>query len=98
MKCTPTQRVRKSPKKRLPGITQPPQPPVVLGEDQVSFGRHNKILKTEFKKSRRNEQVVSDLMDRTFPMRRKAVVEKCKDLSDLYKQFPFLQEANQVCL
>ena len=54
------------------------------------------MLLVEFNKTRRNQQVVADLMDRTFPFRRKAILEKVQDLDSLFKDFPFPQESDQV--
>lgn len=88
---------KKSPRKKSPGNTQSPsQPWLASGEDSVSFERHNRVLRVEFSKTRRNQQVVADLMDRTFPFRRKAILEKVQDLDSLFKDFPFLQESDQV--
>lgn len=87
----------KSPKKKSPGITQTPQHPVPSpGEDMVSFERHNRILKVEFKKTRRNEENVCNLMNRTFALRRKTVLEDAYDLNRIFTCFPFLQESDQV--
>ena len=58
--------IKKSPKKKSPGITQcPAEPRLLPGEDSVSCNRHNRVLLVEFNKTRRNEEVVSDLMDKT---------------------------------
>lgn len=88
---------KKSPKKKLPGITQTLAVPIVSpGEDSVSFKRHNNILKSEYKKTRRNYEVVSDLMERTFTMRRKSILENSYSLSAIFDLSPFLQEPPQV--
>ena len=58
---------KKSPKKKSPGITQcPAEPRLLPGEDSVSCGRHNRVLLVEFNKTRRNKEVVSDLMDKNL--------------------------------
>ena len=42
---------RKSPKKKMPGITQGPRKPVFSpGEDAISLERHSRILNKELKK------------------------------------------------
>ena len=88
---------RKSPKKKKPGITQSPSEPVLCaGEDSVSFDRHARVLLTEFNKTRRNQQVVAELMERTFPLRRKQILEKSSDLNMIFQDFPFLEEIDQV--
>ena len=56
------------------------------------------MLRVEFMKTHRNKQVVADLMDETFPLRQKAILEKLHDLDGLFHQFPFLQESDQVCM
>ena len=87
---------KKSPKKKSPGITQCPAEPRLLPEDSVSCGRHNRVLLVEFNKTRRNKEVVSDLMDKTFALRRKKILDNCLDLDSLFKEYPFLQDGNQV--
>lgn len=37
-------------------------------------------------------------MDRTFPMRRKAILEQPLTLESIFERFPFLQEREQVHL
>ena len=88
---------KKSPKKKSPGITQcPAEPRLLPGEDSVSCGRHNRVLLVEFNKTRRNKEVVSDLMDKTFALRRKEILDKSPDLDSLFKEYPFLQDGDQV--
>ena len=74
------------------------QPVVPLGEDTVSFGRHCKVLQTEYKKASRNGQVVVDLMDRTFAFRRQDILSHTYDLSELFDKYHFLQDCEQVCM
>ena len=88
---------KKSPKKKSPGITQSlAQPLPAPGEDSVSFERHCRLLQVEFTKARRNQHVVTDLMDRTFAMRRREILEEPHDLDGLFEQFPFHQQSDQV--
>ena len=35
-------------------------------------------------------------MDKTFTLRRKGILEKSPDLNSLFKEYPFLQDSNQV--
>ena len=89
-------KIRKSPKKR-PGITQiPHQPRFSPGEDAISSERHNKLLKTEFKKTRRNSQLINELMDRSFALRRQTILEHPLNLQSIFDQFPFLHTSDQV--
>ena len=62
----------------------------------VSLERHTRILATEFKKTNRNDQVVSDVMDRTFPLRRQTILEQPMNIESIFEKFPFLQESGQV--
>jgi hypothetical protein len=54
------------------------------------------MLRVEFNKTHRNQQHISDLMDRTFALRRKGILENPHDLNSLFQEFPFLQESDQV--
>ena len=63
----------------------------------MSFERHLRVLHVEFTKTHHNKQVVADLMDQTFTVRRKAILEKSHDIDSLFHQFSFLQESYQVC-
>jgi hypothetical protein len=74
-------------------VKQPVPPP---GEDAVSFERHTKALQAEFKKTNRNNALVSDLMERSFALRRADILENNYSLAALLSRFPFLQEADQL--
>ena len=52
---------RKSQKEKMPLSFEVP-----AGEDDVSFQRHNRVLKTEYVKSRPNMHLVSELMNLTL--------------------------------
>ena len=54
------------------------------------------MLRLNLNKTRQNQQVVAELMDRTFPMRRKQILENATDLNRIFQDFPFLQEIDQV--
>ncbi len=69
---------------------------ISVGEDDVSFKRHMRVLQVEFKKTNRNQAVIEDLMSRTFPFRRNAIMKEC--LWILFEWFSFLQEGDQVGL
>ncbi len=57
-----------------------------------------RVLQVEFKKTNRNQAVIEDLMSRTFPFRRNAIMKECHDLDTIFERFPFLQEGDQVGL
>ena len=65
-----------------------------LGEDDVSFERHNNFLRKEHSKLRPNSQVVKDLMSTIFPMRRADILA---NVQTLFKKYPFLNDVGQVC-
>ena len=76
-----------SPTRKVPGIINSVKRPVPLpGEDEVSYERHTKALQAEFKKTNRNNALISDLMQRSFAI----------GLTALLSRFPFLQEADEV--
>lgn len=63
-------------KQKNPGSHNPlALPDVPEGEDSVSFVRNNCVLISEWKKANRNAMVINDLMDRTFAMRRREIIE-----------------------
>jgi len=70
-------------------------PSIPAGEDQTSFDRHNRVLQLQFSKSNRNGAIIKELMDITYPMRRREIIET-GHLFDIKKKFPFLQEPKYV--
>ena len=70
---------------------------VCVGEDEVSFERHNNFLRKEHSKVRPNAQVVKELMATTFSMRRADILASACDVQTLFKKYPFLNDVNQVC-
>ena len=71
-------------------------PEIQPGEDDISFQRHNRVLQAEWSKVKRNVMVVEELMERTFPMRRREILESSCNVQTLFKKFPFLQDPEQV--
>ena len=69
-------------------------PDVPAGEDEISFERHNHVLQSEWAKSSRNAVVIEQLMECTFAMRRRDILDH--SFTDVSTRYPFLQEANQV--
>ena len=64
----------------------------------MAFMRHNKALIAEFKKNKANVQVVDELMDSSFPMRRQDILDNPYDLVFLFEKYPFLQKEREVRL
>lgn len=86
--------------RKHPGITKDiPVPKQVDGEDNFSFAQHNKLLKTEFGKSKPNNSIISEIMDLSFPMRRHDIISNCYlGVKSLFGQYPFLQTFEQVSI
>ena len=73
---------------KAPGITNSVKEPVPpSGEDTVSYERHTKALQAEFRKTNRNNAVVSDLMGRSFALRRAEILEKTTVFRHFYPDF-----------
>ena len=86
-----------SKKGKAPGITNSVKSPVPApGEDAVSYERHVKYLKVEYKKANRNWAIVGDLMERSFALRRQEILENTVSIEHILVRFPFLHEADQV--
>ena len=69
---------------------------IQLGRDDISFQRHNRVLQAEWSKVKWNVMVVGELMERTFPMRRREILDNSCNVQTLFKKFPFLQDPEQV--
>ena len=80
---------------KSPSVNKAEKLSVPAGEDEVSFARHNRVLKAEFSKSKPNAEMVKDLMERTFAMRRKDILSQGHSYDPLAK-YPFLQVAKHV--
>ena len=65
------------------------------GEDAVSYERHIKAMTAEYRKTKPNEGVVTELMAITFRQRRE-VVEKAMLVSEVLQKFPFFHHYEQV--
>ena len=71
-------------------------PPVVpSGEDETSFLRHQRVLAAEFQKAHPSEQIIRELMQLTFPMRRKDILED-GHVFDPLEKFPYLGNTRNV--
>ena len=67
-------------------------PSVPAGEDKVSFQRHNCVLKAEFSKVRHNKQIVSELMNVTFPMHSADILQSPCNINKILEKYPFLRK------
>ena len=79
-------------KRKLKAFDLPPIPP---GEDETSFERHNRVLKTEYNKANPNVSTVKELMKVTFPMRRQDILSHGHTYDPLQK-YPYLQQPSHV--
>ena len=70
-------------------------PPIPPGEDETSFERHNRVLKSEYSKSNPNRHTVQELMNITFSMRRRDILSQGHTFNPLTK-YPYLQEPSHV--
>lgn len=83
---------RKSPVSALPALLVIPD-----GEDEASFARHNKLIKTELtKRGKGNTLVINELVKQSFAMRRKDITENAMHTNMILDKYPFLKEPNQV--
>ena len=74
-----------------------PLPEVMAGEDKFSFEQHNKLLKAELSKSKPNRIVVSEIMDLSFAMRRRDIINNgYPGVLALFEIYPALQDYDQV--
>ena len=89
----------KSPIQKTPTVKAFGLPDVPPGEDAASFERHNRVLKAEFSKPSPNVANVKQLMEVTFPMRRREILSigHTKDYHPFTK-YPFLQIPSHVRL
>ena len=81
----------------------PDTPPAVctlpIGEDAASQQRHLKVLQSELKKVNPNRQVVKELMKRTFPTRRKFILDgNGLTVQEILLTYPALKDPAEVCI
>ena len=55
-----------------------------------------KQLQGEFSKTKRNPQIVAELMKKTFPQWRAEILDQTPSLPKLFELHPFLQEVDHV--
>lgn len=96
---TPLSNTKKPPKQRSPGIIQQAASrrfAISLGEDSVSLERHENCLMDELRKRKPNEVVVSDLVKRTFSLRRKTILDTPMSMDLIFIKYPFFKDINHV--
>ena len=74
-------------------------PPIPPGEDEESLRRHAQKLVPEYtksKKGRGNMQLVTSLMEKTYPIRRADILSGEFDLNTILLRYPYLQCSDQV--
>ena len=60
------------------------------------MSRHNRRLKLEHQKASPNWQVIQELMDKTFVLRRNDIVKEARDVTKILEEYPFLGFEDQV--
>ena len=75
-------------KPKSPGVDSIMKPPKVPpGEDETSFNRHNKVLILESKKAHPNMTVVRELMQTTFALRRRDILNTSYNTQTLFSKY-----------
>ena len=73
------------------------QAPVTpAGEDECSFERFSSQLRDEAKKKKPRNEIVAKLMDATFALRRKDILDHPAIVSEILKKYPFLKYQDEV--
>ena len=70
--------------------------PIPPGEDEASFESNNKLLLSEFKKTKPNISVVQNCMKRTFAFRRNDILSGKKEIDSILIDYPFLTHFDYV--
>ena len=65
---------------------------VLPGEDKTSFGKHNRLLSTEYTRPKKNEAIVKELL---YAMRRNDILENGHTFS-ITEKYPFLEKPEHV--
>ena len=69
---------------------------IIIGEDNVSFENHNKLILIEYQKSSPNKIVVDDLVELSFAMRREDMTLNPLEMKQTLKKYPFFREEKMV--
>lgn len=67
-----------------------------MGEDATSFARHNRLLLAKSVKPKPNRAVVAEAMKLSYEMGRNDIVSTPRSLKLLLKEYPFLQNSDEV--
>lgn len=85
-------------KPKYPGSTLPAMV-IPDGEDATSFARHNKIIKMEYaKREKKNNMVIRDLVKQSFAMRRQDITKNPSHAQVILEKYPFLKDPDQVTI
>ena len=71
-------------------------PVIPPGEDEAACLRHIKKLQLEYQKITPDRHVVAALMNRTYPFRRKQILEEQNALPQILKDYPPLKKSEEV--
>ena len=71
-------------------------PAIPPGEDEAASLRHIKKLQLEYQKASPDKHVVAMLMSRTYPFRRKKILEEQSAMSQILKVYPPLKKSEEV--
>lgn len=75
----------------------PDVPALPIGEDEASQQRHLRMLKNEMKKVNPNKGITRELMKKTFPTRRRAIVDATGFMvKELLVSYPALKFPDEV--
>ena len=81
---------------QMPHITAVPCIADGVGEDEASHDRHVKILSLEWKKHKPNKHAISELMRRTFVVRRQRILSSPVAVDSLLGSYPPLRQYGEV--
>jgi len=69
-----------------------------FSDDEESNKRNLKLLKDEISKIKPSQEVVKSLMTRTFPYRRKAMLDSTISVSEYVKDLPVFKKSEYVSM
>ena len=81
-------------------LVRPTPPPLVENSDQddmVSYHRNVSLIQQQAKKVAPSQHIITELMNKTFQIRRKVILSNPCRVCELIKTYPCLQSENQVC-
>ena len=90
--------VKKKPfKPQYPSYSMSPEQSAPAAEDEASHLKHVKKLQLEERKVSPDRNVVADLMNRTFHLRRCEILKQPQLIQQLLKTYPSMKRCDQVC-